>query len=74
MTQHSGAVVDQGTRLRRVRLALGLSQAEVARRMGLDQSLLSRAERGRISTWPRFRQQAAVALGVDERLLFEDDR
>lgn len=38
--------------------------------MGLDHSLVSRAERGLIATWPAFRRGAADALGVDEALLF----
>lgn len=58
------------TRLRAVREALGISQAELVRRMELDQSLVSRAERGLIATWPRFRRDAAVALGLPEDVLF----
>ena len=60
------------TRLRLMREALGVSQAELARRMRLDRSLVSRAERGRIATWPRFRRDAADALGIDEGLLFPE--
>jgi transcriptional regulator with XRE-family HTH domain len=59
-------------RLRAVREAFGISQAELARRMRLDQSLVSRAERGLIATWPRFRRTASEALGVDETRLFGD--
>ena len=51
---------------------MGVSQAELARRMGVDQSLVSRAERGEIRPWPKFRAQAAVALGVPENVLFGD--
>ena len=61
------------TRLRQFREALGVSQAELARSMGLDRSLVSRAERGQISTWPRFRRDAARALGIDESLLFPEE-
>ena len=60
------------TRLRAMREALDVSQAELARRMGLDQSLVSRAERGLIATWPRFRRDAAAALGIPEDILFGD--
>lgn len=65
-------VTDTTTRLRQIREALDVSQAELARRMGLDRSLVSRAERGQIATWPRFRRDAAAALGIDERLLFPE--
>jgi len=61
------------TRLRLMRVALGVSQAELARRMGIDRSLISRAERGQIATWPRFRRDAAVALGIAETVLFPED-
>ncbi len=60
------------TRLRQMREVLCVSQSELARRMGLDRSLVSRAERGQIATWPRFRRDAASALGIDERLLFPE--
>jgi transcriptional regulator with XRE-family HTH domain len=65
-------VTSATTPLRLIREALGVSQAELARRMGLDRSLVSRAERGRIATWPRFRREAADALGIDEHLLFPE--
>lgn len=42
--------------------------------MNLDRSLVSRAERGLIETWPRFRRDAANALGIDESVLFPDER
>ncbi len=60
------------TRLRQMREVLGISQAELARRMGLHRSLVSRAERGLIATWPRFRRDASAALGIDARLLFPE--
>lgn len=64
----------EATRLRAVRLALGVSQSELSRRTGIDQSLVSRAERGLIETWPRLRRAAAEALGVDESALFGDPK
>ena len=60
----------QATRLRAVREALGVSQAELSRRVGVNQSLVSRAERGEIKPWPRLRKAAADALGVAEDSLF----
>ena len=61
---------DGPTRLRLIREALGLTQAEVARRTGIDQSLISRAERGLIETWPKFRRETSEALGIPESVLF----
>jgi len=49
---------------------MGLSVLELARRMELDASLVSRAVRGLIQTWPRFRRDAATALGLPEAVLF----
>jgi len=63
-------VAQAPNRLRAVREALGVSQAELARRVGVDASLVSRAERGEIATWPRLRRASAEALGVAEELLF----
>jgi len=61
-------------RVRLIRQALGMSQAELARRVGISASLLSRAERGEIRPWPRLRRAAAAAVGVSEVLLFGDDQ
>jgi transcriptional regulator with XRE-family HTH domain len=60
------------TRLRAMREAVGISQAEMARRMGYDKSLVSRAERGEIRPWPRFRRAAAGVLDIPEAVLFGD--
>ena len=60
-----------GARLRQVRLAAGLGQAELARKMGYDKSIVCRIEHGD-RPWPRFRQVAAEALGVREDVLFGD--
>jgi transcriptional regulator with XRE-family HTH domain len=59
-------------RLRAVREALGVSQAELSRRSGISQPLLSRAERGEIRTWPKLRRDAAAALRLPEDLIFGD--
>ena len=61
-------------RVRVIRQALGISQAELARRVGVNASLLSRAERGEIRPWPRLRRATADALGVSETVLFGDER
>ena len=60
-------------RVRLIRQALGISQAELARRVGVNASLLSRAERGEVRPWPRLRRAAAEALGVPEAVLFVDE-
>ena len=62
------------TGLRSVRTALGISQAELARRLKLHPSLVSRVERGRVESWPKFRRDAAEALGVPEAVLFRPER
>ena len=61
-------------RVRLIRQALGISQAELARRVGVNASLFSRAERGEIRPWPRLRRATADALGVSEMVLFGDER
>jgi transcriptional regulator with XRE-family HTH domain len=61
-------------RVRVIRQALGISQAELARRVGVNASLLSRAERGEIRPWPRLRRATADALGVSETVLFGGER
>jgi transcriptional regulator with XRE-family HTH domain len=61
-------------RVRVIRQALGISQAELARRVGVNASLLSRAERGEIRPWPRLRRATADALGISEMVLFGDER
>jgi len=53
-----------------MRSAMGISVRELARRMDIDPSLVSRAEREMIPTWPRFRRDAAAALGIPESILF----
>jgi transcriptional regulator with XRE-family HTH domain len=42
--------------------------------MGVDRSLLCRVELGRLSPWPKFRADAARALGIEETVLFGVDR
>ena len=60
------------TRLREVRRAVGVSQAELSRRTGLDASIISRVERAEIRPWPKLRREVSAALGVPEALLFGD--
>ncbi|WP_338021833.1 helix-turn-helix transcriptional regulator [Aquabacter cavernae] len=62
-----------GTNVRRLRLAAGLSQEDVAARMGVDRAYISSLEAGRrnptvVTVW-----HAAEALGVSIKALFEED-
>ncbi len=61
-----------GNHLRPIREAMGLSVRELARRMNIDPSLVSRAERGQIPTWPKFRATAAAVLEIPEHVLFSE--
>lgn len=64
--------VRMGERLRKLRLDLGLTLAEVAERSGLAVSTVSKVERGLMApTYDRF-SQLADALGVDLGELFTE--
>lgn len=41
----------------------GLSQRELARRMGIGHSNVSRIERGEVPEWPAFKAKAVEVLG-----------
>ena len=63
-----------GDNVRRLRLAAGLSQAELAHRMGVDRAYVSGLEQGQrnptvISLW-----HVAKALGVPVRSFFDEPR
>jgi transcriptional regulator with XRE-family HTH domain len=62
------------TKLRRVRMASGLSQVEFARLLRVAQADVSTIETGRRSPWPAFRRKAADVLRMPEADLFEDRR
>lgn len=49
--------------LREARLRAGISQRELARRMGMGHSNVSRIERGDIPEWPAFHEKAIAVLG-----------
>jgi transcriptional regulator with XRE-family HTH domain len=59
-----------GERVRLIRQGIGLSQQELARRLAVHPSILSRLERGRLDAWPKLRRQVAGQLGVTEETLF----
>lgn len=58
-------------RVREVRQALGLSQAELARKARTSPPVLCRVELGRVEPWPSLRRRLAQALNVNEEELFE---
>lgn len=61
-----------GERLRRIREARGLEQAEIAGRMGVRREVLARAERGRERLTSGQLYAASLALRIPMRLLFEE--
>lgn len=67
---HPYVLQHSGNRLTMIREARGLTGAELARRLRVHRSWVSRIERGRAEPWPAFRRRAAEVLGVDEQLLF----
>lgn len=60
-------------RIRRIREALGVTQVDLAARVGINQGLLSRVERGLAQSWPKLRRDTARALGIDEQRLWPPD-
>jgi transcriptional regulator with XRE-family HTH domain len=63
-----------GRNVRRLRIAAGLSQAELAERMGVDRAYVSGLELGRrnptiVTLW-----HIAKALGVKLRVFFDEDK
>jgi ribosome-binding protein aMBF1 (putative translation factor) len=60
---------DVAVQIVEMRDRLGLSQAELAQRCGIDQGDISRIERGATSPTARTLQRIAEALGADLRLV-----
>lgn len=65
--------IEANHRLRRERLARGLSQADLARIAGVSQPTVSFLERGLSRPRPRSRVAIARALGIDHAELFPID-
>ena len=57
-------------RLREVRNAKGLSQAEIGKRVRLARTYISRVENGRITPTPSLLERLAKGLGIDPCQLF----
>lgn len=51
------------TKIQEVRVSLGISQAELARRAGINQTSLSRIENGQEPAFPKRGKKIADALG-----------
>ncbi len=62
-----------GINVRRLRLAAGLSQEDVAVKMGVDRAYVSSLEGGRRNPTVLTAWHAAQALGVKLQALFEED-
>jgi len=60
---------DQGTRMLVCRVRAGMSQVEVARRMGVSQPMVSRVENGLCTPNVEWMTRYAAALGMPARLL-----
>jgi len=57
-------------RVREIRMALGISQAELAWRIHTASPNLSAIENGQRDAWPKLRRRLARALKVTESELF----
>jgi transcriptional regulator with XRE-family HTH domain len=62
-----------GLNLRRLRVAAGLSQDELAARTGLDRTYISGIENGRRNLTVIVLNDLAIQLGVDPRELLNPD-
>jgi transcriptional regulator with XRE-family HTH domain len=63
-----------GRNVRRLRLAAGLSQAELAELMGVDRAYVSGLELGQRNPTILTLWHTARALGVKVRLFFDEER
>jgi transcriptional regulator with XRE-family HTH domain len=63
-------VVSMRNVVRQRRVEMGLSQTQLACRVGLAQSTLSNIELGKLEPWPRVRRDLATALDCAEEELF----
>ncbi len=63
-----------GRNVRRLRIAAGLSQAELAERMGVDRAYVSGLELGQRNPTVVTLWHIAKALGVKLRLFFDEDK
>jgi len=63
-----------GRNVKQLRIAAGLSQTEVAARMGIDRSYVSRLELGQRNPTILTLWHAAKAIGVTVRAFFDEEK
>ncbi|MED5244973.1 helix-turn-helix transcriptional regulator [Priestia sp. LL-8] len=61
------------TKLEYVRREAGLSQIELAKRIGINSTAIVQVERGHRKCWPKLRKQLAQILEVEEVNLFDEE-
>lgn len=62
---------DRGKRLKMARIAAGLSQAELAKRLGVSTPTVSNREIGATQVTDEIMRATAIALGLEENELFD---
>jgi HTH-type transcriptional regulator/antitoxin HipB len=72
--QRARRALELGEQIRRLREGLGISQAELGRRIGSTQPAIARLEAGRVSPTLETLDRVAAALGVELVVGFEDAR
>jgi HTH-type transcriptional regulator / antitoxin HipB len=70
--QRARRALELGERIRGLREAQGVSQAELGRRIGSTQPAIARLEAGRVSPTLETLDRVAAALGVELVVGFED--
>ncbi len=70
--QRARRALELGERIRGLREARGVSQAELGRRIGSTQPAIARLEAGRVSPTLETLDRVAAALGVELVVGFED--
>lgn len=70
--EDTDVVATLGARVASLRRARGMTQAELAERIGVDGQTVQRLERGRVSTSLSRLETLALALGVDMAQFFTD--
>ncbi len=51
-----------------------MTQYDLGRKLGLDQSIISKIEKGLIKVSPELKSRIASALGLKETVLFPDNK
>ena len=67
-------VIAKVSALRTARIVKGLSQAALARRLGMSQPRFSEIESGKVKPAPKMKDKIARILGLPREILFSDDK